>query len=825
MLEVAKEYEAMGLFPVPCNVSKDSCEVWAKWRDEPKSADEWADMFNKQNGIGIKLGVASSNLIVIDIDQKNDSTATLSNRFIEAIKYRLPNIWDSFYIEETRSGGLHIFLRVHEYLTEKYIPAYTMDLNKAGELQRFPLIEVLCEGQIVFTHPTPNYRIFQGSIEEIPTITKDEWIELMQICQSFNEAVPENTDVHTNEPTDLPTNAQRPGDIFNRRVEPSLIVKYMTQKGWKVHKKVHDVYFLTRPGKDDGVSATFNFGGRKLLCVFSSSTEFEAHTPEKPRGYKPFSIMAKLFCGGDYSKTAAFLVKEGYVNPDEWDDVAALEVVKAEPFGLDPLLPPDCDKFKRYISEVSETFQVATEMALLPAISIASLALSGAARVRINDDWVEDAPIWSIVVANASERKSPVHKELLTPLDDYLSKFAYENKRAISSLRRKKTALQAKLKTLDDDYNKAIKKGADGADAILQAIDKVEAEIEDIGSELNVPDLLHADATTEALVPALKMAGETIGVITAEAEPIENMLGLYTDKPNFSLYLKGYSCEKYIQTRIGRESITIEQPRIVVSVLMQSEPMEKLASSRQAIERGFIGRCMFAVPKSKVGERDLNPPKISNTARFAWESAVEDMMALPHRKRLIEDGKGGVRVNRSKPVDVELSDEAELLFMQARLKNEEDLKAGGELDDISGWGGKLMGNVARLALSLHFIGGHKITEAISGETMSAAIAWVQPLTEHYFSATGHVGDHKIDKLVHRTMQRLTEKGLTKDGARLVDVANSLRTNRMNTTKAWQPVFDRMQELGFIRMIDGEKPKQGPAPRVIKFHPDFANLAK
>ena len=822
MISTAKEFEELGLFPVPCNVQKDSCDVWAKWENEPRSVDGWADLFQKQNGIGIKLGEASGDLIVIDIDQKHDSTATISNRFIEAIKYLLPNSWDSFYIEETRSGGLHLFLRVNDLSTDKYVPAYTMDLNKNGELKRFPLIEILSEGQMVFTHPTPNYRIAQGAIDEIPTISKDDWNELLGICRSFNEVPTEEAriDSATDRFEALDPNDQRPGTIFNKRVEPTMVVKFLTQHGWSVHKRAGDVFFLTRPGKDRGVSATFNFDGRKLLCVFSSSTEFETHRDNELRGYTPFSIVAQLKFGGDYKATTGYLVEKGYVNPDEWDEVEPLEMRKADPFNLDELLPDGCQYFKRFVSEISEAYQVEPEMIVLPCLSIVSLCLSGAVRVELKEDWKEDAPLWSIVVGEASERKSVVLNEIMDPVEKFFGDFRKKHKKDLSMFTRRRRAIESKLEKLENDYDKAIGKGGDG-ESLLGSIRLTEIELDEMPDIVEMPNLLQSDITAEALVKQLERNGEVCGIISAEADPIEVALGLYSDKPNFSIHLKGYSVERYTSNRVGGGETVIEKPRVVLSVLMQSEPMQKLSESRQAMKRGFVARCLFAVPTSRVGSRKLEPDVISKDMREWWALRLGSMLSMPHRKRFLESGSKVVFFNEE-PRVVKISREAHEVFLKARIENEKGLASGGEYDDESGWGGKLMGNVGRLALALHFLSGETERDEISGDVMESACRWVDPLTDHYYCAMGRVGEINMDKRVHGSIKSLSGKI---DGVmKLNDIFKILRTKRYGKMDDWTPVFSRMVDLGFVRIKDGEKPKRGPIPKLIEFHPNFENLA-
>lgn len=824
MIEIAREYEGLGLFPVPADVHKNSCKITAPWQNDPKGVDEWSGMFTRQNGIAVKLGASSGGLQVIDVDQKHDSTLTLSARFMEAMKYMIPDIYHDLYIEETRSGGLHVFFKREGEVDRKFVPAKTMEFSEArGKLVEAGLIEVLGEGEIVFTYPTPSYRVLQGCIEEIPTITDAQYGDIIAACKSFNE-LPEGDVVASDYEysDDVDVNDRRAGTIFNRKCDPHKFSEYLVSNGWKVQKKLGDKYWFTRPDKDKGTSATFNHDGNRLFIVFSSSTEFETHHKDgvRVKGHTPFAVFTKLSHNGNFRAATAQLIEQGFVDPDAWEEVEPLEPVRANPFSLDDLLPDGCEEFKRFVSEVAESYQVQPEMVVMPCISVISLCLSGAVKVGVSEDWREDAPIWSIVVAEASERKSPVLGEVMSPVESYFKDFGKRHKRDLRAVVRRRGGLQARLEKLESEYNKAIMKGGD-VSSIEADIAFTEADMEELPEITELPNLLQSDITPEALVKQLKQNGEVCGVISSEADPIEVALGLYSDKPNFSIYLKGFSVERYTSNRVGGGETALEQPRIVLSVLMQPEPMEKLAESRVARKRGFLARCFFAVPTSKIGSRNLEPRPISGMAREWWEGKIRGLLSMPHRLRF-HDNEGNVDFHEDDPKVVKLSSNAYEILMKAREVNEQGLATGGDFDDDSGWGGKLMGNICRLALSLHFLSGHTENEEVSGATMEAACAWVNPLTEHFYCACGEVGEISIDKRVHAAILKM--KGHVEDGMTVNAAVQAIKTRRHKSAKDWQPVWDRMIELGFIRIIDGEKPKRGPAPKVMKLHPNFFNLA-
>ncbi len=682
---------------------------------------------------------------------------------------------------------------------------------------------MLGEGNIVFTHPTPAYTIRQGEKEDIPVLSEQEHDRMIALCRIFNE-LPDQ-EIETADyiyADDADAEDKRPGAIFNRRCDPHKFATYLAGKGWKVFKKMGEKYWFTRPGKETGVSATWNHDGRKLLCVFSSATEFETHRGANMKGHTPFSVFTKLSHNGEFKAATAELVKNGFVDLDEWDEVEPLTTIRAKPFNLDSILPASCRSMKDYINQVADAYQVHPEMVLLPAMSAMSLALCGAVKLEVLENWIEDAPLWSIVVAEASERKSPVMKDVMKPIYTYFDNFNKTHGRQISSMARRRKALEAALQANSTKYEKMVSNNKD-ASAVERDIEDIEEQIELLPPIVNLPNLVQNDITPEALVRQVQDNGEVCGVISAEADPIEVALGLYSDKPNFTIYLKGYSVERYTSNRVGNGEIIVDEPRIVLSVMMQREPMQKLADSRQARKRGFIARTLFAVPQSKVGHREIDTASVNPASQMWWELVIQRVMAMPHRLRLHDNGSS-VKLCQDDPVTLHLTESAKGLLWEARRINESELAAGGDHDDDTGWGGKLMGNICRIALVLHFVGGGSEEAAIDAETMQAALNWVDPLTEHYYSAQGEVGEVGLDKLVRATMIKMKDKGIN-DGIKVRDLYNSVRTRAMDKATDWEPIWQRMTDLGFIRVVNGEKPKKGPVPKVVKLHPNFHGLAQ
>ncbi len=90
-----------------------------------------------------------------------------------------------------------------------------------------------------------------------------------------------------------------PWDDFNQRGD---VPAMLNARGWSKCGK----YGWRRPGKEKGISATWNYVPNRLH-VFTSSTDFAAN-----RTFMPWHVFAILECGSDFKKAVAELRRRGY---------------------------------------------------------------------------------------------------------------------------------------------------------------------------------------------------------------------------------------------------------------------------------------------------------------------------------------------------------------------------------------------------------------------------------------------------------------------------------------------------------------------------------
>ena len=310
----AKQCLSNKLSVIPASAHKRPATLSREWKQYQQhlpivdEVDEWFDQ-NKPYGLGIVCGAVSGGLEVLDLDAKHDPAGTLNARAEAAIKEFTPGLWERLPRETTPLGGLHLYFRSAS-------PDGNLKLARAA-LGREATAETRGEGGFIVAAPTPGYIMVHGSLAEIPILTADERESLLAAARSLDESEP----VEIRAPATMRGAAPTPLDDYNLKGDA---LDLLCKHGWYVGAECSDgSRKLRRPGKDHGVSATWNHGGRGKLCVFSSSTQFDV----APSTYSPAGVFAVLECNGDFSCAAAELRRQGFgadsqttTHPDQVQD-------------------------------------------------------------------------------------------------------------------------------------------------------------------------------------------------------------------------------------------------------------------------------------------------------------------------------------------------------------------------------------------------------------------------------------------------------------------------------------------------------------------------
>jgi hypothetical protein len=258
------------------------------------------------DALAVICGAVSGNREVIDLDEPE-----LFSPWHALVEELAPGLLGRLVIIQTQSGHYHIVYRCETIAGNQKL-AMTWEIGNEGQLRKRTLIETRGEGGYALAPPTEGYSVLRGDLFVIPTVTPADRAILFEAAQTFNRVADDAREPSGNQrsqPSAAGDGGRRPGSDFNDRGDPLPILE---NAGWTPVHQVGDVTRLRRPGKDRGVSATWNHIPRRFF-VFSTN----AHPFEPDRTYSPFAVYTLLQHRGDYAAAARALAAEGYGAPQQ----------------------------------------------------------------------------------------------------------------------------------------------------------------------------------------------------------------------------------------------------------------------------------------------------------------------------------------------------------------------------------------------------------------------------------------------------------------------------------------------------------------------------
>ena len=259
--------------------------------------------------------------------------------------------------------------------------------------------------------------------------------------------------------------------------------------------------------------------------------------------------------------------------------------------------------------------------------------------------------------------------------------------------------------------------------------------------------------------------------------------------------MKGHAGDPISVDRIGRKSNFIPKPRLTMILTIQPSVLYGLMDNATFRGRGLCGRFLYAMCKSKVGQRKVSPEPMSSSTKTAYREFV--------RRILADQGSGVVR----------LSDGAN--------KNREDYqkyveqKLGGAWEFMADWGGKLVGAMVRIAALLH-LSSFPVNEPISAEIMAAAICIAEFLGAHAEAAYQTMGADASIEDAKYLWRRLADNGEDEISKR--DLFRLVR-GKFKKVEHMEAPLRVLTEYGYIRIEDVERDGAGrKASPKIKVNP-------
>ena len=207
----------------------------------------------------------------IDVDTKNSSTLSatdLRTYILIMLEEKLDkSIYDKLFIEQSRNGGLHIFLKMPA--PEQKIPIAT---NSKGN----ELIALYPKKKLCYTFPTPGCKIIYGERDEMEDIKPGEVDQIINLLATLDE--PKEVKIIEATPKQL---FQRPDKwkFFDRKIPAEYFAELLTEIGLspcRLQPKfgkdaiIYEAWRRTE-STSPSMSAKVFFGNEPKVLLFTSS--------------------------------------------------------------------------------------------------------------------------------------------------------------------------------------------------------------------------------------------------------------------------------------------------------------------------------------------------------------------------------------------------------------------------------------------------------------------------------------------------------------------------------------------------------------------------
>lgn len=465
-----------------------------------------------------------------------------------------------------------------------------------------------------------------------------------------------------------------------------------------------------------------------------------------------------------------------------WPEINPLDEHEVPEFPTESLPDP----LRRWVEAESVATQTPPDLAGLLTIAVCAASIAGRVKVQASEAWSEPTNVFVTVALDPANRKSAVFSEATRPLREIEDELIAAAKPEIERLESERRQEEGRLRSLE-------KKGEFNEEARQEALD-LAAELTEKPIP-QMPRLLVDDATPEKIGMLLAEQEGRIASFSPEGNVFDLMVGGYSKNstPQFDIYLKGHSGDDLRTDRVGRESIRVLAPALTCGYTVQPSVLRSLAANKALRGRGLLARFLFAIPKSRIGHRHINPAPVPKDVQADYAQLIR-------------------RLNSDSPkLTLMLTTEAEFRFLEWQRIIESDLAEGGALEAIRDWGGKLAGATLRIAAIFNVVE-YGVKREIQAATMDSAIQIAQYLIEHAKAAfalleTLDEADSDARYLLRWIRQTAERKFSKRD-------AHQQRKNRFKKITDLEPVLVDLVERGYIRQdatLPEKKKGRNPSP--------------
>ncbi|MEV0632131.1 DUF3987 domain-containing protein [Nonomuraea wenchangensis] len=462
-----------------------------------------------------------------------------------------------------------------------------------------------------------------------------------------------------------------------------------------------------------------------------------------------------------------------------------------------------------YCGALAEVTQTPPDLSGSLALAVLSVAAAGRVWVQA-PSWTEPTNLYTVVALPPGSRKSEVYAHMTAPIraaEAQLVKCAEpaiieaQLARRIAEAEAERTAAKAAAATNPLEQADALAKASAAALALEKTL--VPAS----------PALFTNDSSPEKLASLMAAQGGRFAVLGPEGKIFSILAGRYSRSPDLQAFLSGHAGEEMRIDRIGRASERIEAATLTLGVCVQPEVLARLGNTPEFREQGLLGRILYALPDSMLGNRKANPVPIPVPVQKTYAAHVTTLVLSLHATSEHERPRHTLTFT---PAALE---EITRLLAQTEPR----FRPGGDLHHMTDWGGKLVGATVRIAALLHLATHLKDgrSRPITADTFAAACQIGDYFTHHAQATYGVIGADPVLADARALLDWASRTTTSRFTAR--NVLSSLR--RFKTLGDLEPALRLLETHGWLRRLPVPAPRARggrPAAPAYELHPQVTS---
>ncbi len=482
---------------------------------------------------------------------------------------------------------------------------------------------------------------------------------------------------------------------------------------------------------------------------------------------------------------------EDVVSSHGWPSLPELSPLPdAPPFPIETL-PIN---IRPWVDETATALQVPVDAVALMTMAACSFCISKKVWVSIIDGWRVPTNLYVTVVMASGERKSPLYKRVMEPLEAIES----EERTRMRPLIMERESIRAAL----EKGRKSIEKSGIATEEDRQQLrEKIKGLNEN--PQLFMPKFFVDDCTEPTLIKNIGEQGGKLFAASPEGGgPFDLMRGKYgaRNMTDINAFLKFHDGENPRTERISREGTDVEEPLLSAAFMVQPTVLESLKTEGELRGRGLLARFLWSYPKSLVGYREIRPKPTSREAQNEYHVIVNSLWECER-------------------VELHFSDEADKLLERFQTRLEFEMRVGNPLEALADFASKLAGQAARIAALFHVIekrSGLAIEPDIAGRAIDLCY-WLIPHTIRALRAASANGT-LLEKVLSWILDPKNQKPNGEFSARQFKRQRGYLFDSNDAEV--QGYLDGLERDGYIRLKPREPGRSGRPSMVYMIHPEI-----